>query len=37
MNNFPMDAYGMKRDLLNFSKKISHGVNQPTAKFVMDM
>ena len=37
MNNFTMNAYEMKRDLLNFSKKVSHGVNQPTAKFVMDM
>ncbi len=37
MNNFTMNAYEMKRDLLNFSKKISHGVNQPTAKFIMDM
>ncbi len=37
MNNFTMNAYEMKRDLLNFSKKVSHGVNQPTAKFIMDM
>ena len=37
MNNYTMNAYEMKRDLLNFSKKVSHGVNQPTAKFVMDM
>ena len=37
MNNCTMNAYEMKRDLLNFSKKISEGVNQPTTKFVMDM
>ena len=37
MNNFTMNAYEMKRDLITFSKKVSHGVNQPTAKFVMDM
>ena len=37
MNNFTMNAYEVKRDLLNFSKKVSHGVNQPTAKFIMDM
>ena len=37
MNNFTMNAYEMKRDLLNFSKKISNGVNHPTSKFVMDM
>ena len=27
----------MKREILNFSKKISDGVNNPTTKFVMDM
>ena len=32
-----MNAYEVKRDLLNFSKKISEGVNQPTTKFIMDM
>ena len=37
MNNYTMNAYEVKRDLLNFSKKISEGVNQPTTKFVMDM
>ena len=37
MNNFTMNAYEMKRDLLNFSKKISNGVSHPTSKFVMDM
>ena len=37
MNNFTMNAYEMKRDLLNFSKRISNGVNHPTSKFVMDM
>ena len=37
MNNFTMNTYEMKRDLLNFSKKISEGVNSPTTKFVMDM
>ena len=37
MNNCTMNAYEMKRDLLNFSKKISEGVNQSTTKFVMDM
>lgn len=37
MNNCTMNAYEMKRDLLNFSKKISNGVNHPTQKFIMDM
>ena len=37
MNNYTMNTYEVKRDLLNFSKKISEGVNNPTTKFVMDM
>ena len=37
MNNYTMNVYEVKRDLLNFSKKISEGVNHPTSKFVMDM
>lgn len=37
MTNYTMNSYEVKRDLLNFSKKISEGVNQPTTKFIMDM
>ena len=37
MNNCTMNTYEVKRDLLNFSKKISNGVNHPTGKFIMDM
>lgn len=37
MNNFTTDTYELKRDILNFSKKISIGLNKPTEKFVMDM
>ena len=37
MNNYTMNTYEVKRDLLNFSKKISQDVNQPTTKFIMDM
>ena len=37
MNNFTTNTYEMKREILNFSKKISEGVNKPTEKFVMDM
>lgn len=37
MNNFTMNSYEMKRDIVNFSKKISKGVNKPFSKFVMDM
>ena len=37
MNNFTMNSYEMKREIVNFSKKVSEGVNKPTSKFVMDM
>ena len=37
MNNFTTNTYEMKREIVNFSKKISKGVNKPTAKFIMDM
>ena len=37
MNNYTMNSYEVKRDLVNFSKKISKGLNKPNTKFVMDM
>lgn len=37
MNNFTTNSYEMKRDILNFSKKVSEGVNKSTTKFLMDM
>ena len=37
MNNFTMNTYEMKREIVNFSKKISNGLNKPTSKFMMDM
>lgn len=37
MNNFTTNTYEMKRDILNFSKKISKGVKKDTQKFIMDM
>lgn len=37
MNNYTMNAYEMKRDLINFSKKISEGLTKPEQKFIMDM
>ena len=37
MNNFPMNTYEMKREIVNFSKNMSKGVNKTTTKFVMDM
>lgn len=37
MNNYTMDSYELKRKIVNFSKKISKGLNKSTSKFVMDM
>lgn len=37
MNNFTTNTYEMKREIVNFSKKISTGLNKSTSKFVMDM
>ncbi len=37
MDNFTTNNYEMKRDIINFSKKISDGCNKPESKFVMDM
>ena len=37
MNNFTTNTYEMKREIVNFSKKIADGVNKCTSKFVMDM
>ena len=37
MNNFTINNYEMKRDIVNFSKKISSGCCKPESKFIMDM
>ena len=37
MDNFTTNTYEMKREIINFSKKISKGVKKSTTKFVMDM
>lgn len=37
MNNYTMDCYETKREIFNFSKKISEGLNKTKAKFVSDM
>lgn len=37
MNNFTTNTYEMKREIENFSKNMSKGVNKTTTKFVMDM
>lgn len=37
MNNYTMNTYEMKRDFINYSKKISKGLNKSTSKLVMDL
>ena len=37
MDNFTTNNYEMKRDIINFSKKICNGASKPEAKFTMDM
>ena len=37
MFNYTMDTYEMKREIVNFSKRINNGVNKSTQKFIMDM
>lgn len=37
MTNFAMYTYELKRDLMNFSKKISTGLSKSDSKFLMDM
>jgi len=37
MNNFTMNTYEMKREIVNFSKKVCISCNKPTSKFLTDM
>ena len=37
MNNYTMEVYETKREILNFSKKISEGLNKRERKFIFDM
>ena len=37
MDNFTTNTYQMKRDILNFSKKICKGISKTETKFVADM
>ncbi len=37
MDNFTTNNFEMKRDIVNFSKKISNGCDKPESKFIMDM
>ena len=37
MNKYTMNCYEMKREILNFSKKMSKGLNKREKKFISDM
>lgn len=37
MNNFTTNTYEMKREILNFSEKMSKGLNKTSQKFISDM
>ena len=37
MNYYTTDLYETKREIVNFSKKVTEGVNKSTSKFVMNM
>ena len=37
MNNYTSNTYELKRDILNFSKKMSNNLPKSTQKFVMDI
>ena len=37
MNNYTMNLYEIKREILNFTKRMSNGLNKSTIKFLMDM
>ena len=37
MNNITTNTYEMKREILNFSKKMSNGLDKPLSKFICDM
>ena len=37
MNNFTMNTYEMKREIVNFSKKVCKNSDKPSSKFVNDM
>lgn len=37
MNNYTMNCYEMKREIVTFCKKISKGLNKPENKFIQDI
>ena len=37
MNNYTINTYEMKRDIVKYSKNICEGISKPETKFTMDM
>ena len=37
MDNYTADTYEVKREIMNFSKKMARGLSKPTQKFIADM
>lgn len=37
MNNFTSSTYEIKREIINFSKKVSNGLTKSEKKFVQDI
>lgn len=37
MNNYTMETYEMKREIVNFTKKMTKGLNKTTGNFLLDM
>ena len=37
INNYTTDLYEIKREIVNYSKKVSEGLKKPESKFLMDM
>lgn len=37
MSNFTTNTYEIKRGIVNFTKKVTSGLNKPRTKFIMDM
>lgn len=37
MNNYTMETYEIKREITNFTKKVTKGLNKPTRNFLLDM
>ena len=37
MNNYTMETYEIKREITNFTKKVTKGLNKPTRNVLLDI